>query len=231
MNEFFKRKKIVCATIAGSLLTLIAIVGIFFIAPTMVSAASGQSGATPAATKTKVNYCMQYEQDLAQKLNISVSTLTQDNKSSLITVINQKVKDGKLTQAKADILIKKVNNSKGNVCPNRLTLRHVIKHAWLDKYSTDVVNQLAQGLHLTASQLTAQFKAGKNLSQIATAQKISTSALQTLVKNTADSVLKQAVTAGTLKQTQADTLTTYIQKHPIAIQRLEAAIVKKAGAK
>ena len=231
MNEFFKRRKIVLATIAGSLLTLIAIVAIFFVAPTIVSAASGQAAATPTTTKTKVNYCTQYEQDLAKQLNISASTLAQDNKTALITVINQKVKDGKLTQAKADTLIKKVNSSKGNVCPNILTRKHTIGHAWLNKYSTDVVNQLAQGLHLTSSQLTAQFKAGKNLSQIATAQKVSASALQTLVKNTANSVLKTAVSAKTLTQAQANTLTTYIQKHPAAIQKLEAAIVKKTSAK
>jgi hypothetical protein len=235
MKEFLKGKNIILASIAGSLLTLIALICVFLIAPSMASASTGQANATPTSTKTspttKVNYCNQYEQALATKLNVSVSTLTQDNKAALITVINQKVKDGKLKQARADILIKKINSSAGNICPRHGAHKQAISHAWLNKYAQNVTTLLAQGLHLNASQLTAQFKAGKNLSDIAKTQKVSTNALQTLVKNTANTIIKQAVSAGTLKQAQATRISAYIQKHPEAIQKLESEVVKKVSKK
>ena len=231
MKEFLRSRKIAIASISGSLLTVLVLAVVFFIAPTIASASSHQGAATPATSsaKIKVNYCVQYEQDLAKKLHISVSALRQDNKSTLISVLNQKVKDGKLTQIKANAIIKKVNQSAGNVCPNQLTHKHTINHAWLKKYAQNVTTLLAQGLHLNASQLTTQLKAGKKLSEIATAQNVSTSALQTLVKNTATTILKQAVSAGTLKQTRANTISASIQKHPESIQKLEVAIVKKAS--
>src|SRR5256885_4114665 len=43
----------------------------------------------------------------------------------------------------------------------------------LKQYAPDVKNQVAQGLHLTPDQLTTQLQAGKTLSAIATAQKVS----------------------------------------------------------
>src|SRR2546421_9934187 len=51
----------------------------------------------------------------------------------------------------------------------------------LKQYAPDIKNQIAQGLHLTPDQLTAQLQAGKTLSDIATAQKISARQLQTVV--------------------------------------------------
>jgi polyhydroxyalkanoate synthesis regulator phasin len=222
-------KTIMLAGISGALLLLVMLVGIFFIAPTIASASSGQAAtATPSAT-AKTGYCAQYEQNLAKKLNVSVTTLTQDKKSTLIDTINQKVKDGKLTQAKATILIQRINKSTGNACPKQLA--NANRHAWLTTHSQDVINQLAQGLHLNASQLQAQFKAGKNLQEIAKTQNVSTSALQTLVKNTATTIVKNAVTSGKLTQTRADALTKKIQNHPALLQRWEAAIVKKASTK
>src|SRR6266851_7688882 len=40
----------------------------------------------------------------------------------------------------------------------------------LKQYAPDIKNQIAQGLHLTPDQLTAQLQSGKTLTDIATAQ-------------------------------------------------------------
>ncbi len=159
MKNLLKRKQIVLASIGGALLVLIMLVGILFIAPTMASASSNQGATATPSTATKVNSCELYTQNLAKKLNVSVTTLTQGNKSVLIDAINQRVKDGKLKQVNATKLIQRVNKSAGNVCPRQLQLVH--RHVWLNKYAQDITNLLAQGLHLNASQLEAQFKAGK----------------------------------------------------------------------
>ncbi|GCF09704.1 hypothetical protein [Dictyobacter arantiisoli] len=229
MKNFFQRRKMLLVSLGGACAMLIILAGVLFVAPLIASAASGNNASTPATTRN--TYCAQYNQNLAKSLNVPVSTLTQDRKAAITNVINQMVKDGKLKQARATAIEKRIANSKGTACPKVITAAHKHAYAWLNKYQTNITSSLAQGLHLTSAQLLAQFKAGKNLEQIAKAQNVSTSALTTLVQNTANSVVKQAVSAGTLTQKRATAITTFIQKHPAQIQHLEAAVVKKASKK
>ena len=90
----------------------------------------------------------------------------------------------------------------------------------LKQYAPGIKNQIAQGLHLTPDQLTSQLKSGKTLSDIATAQNISSTQLQTIVGNAIQNALKPAVTDGTLTQKQVDKLTKRFQSNPVLLDHL-----------
>lgn len=90
----------------------------------------------------------------------------------------------------------------------------------LKQYAPDIKNQIAQGLHLTPDQLTAQLQAGKTLSAIATAQNVSSTQLQTVVGTALQNALQPAVTAGTLTQQQVTRLTKRFQNNPTLLDHL-----------
>ena len=91
---------------------------------------------------------------------------------------------------------------------------------FLQKYGPDLTNQVAQGLHLSADQLQAQLQAGKSLNDIAAAQHVSSSQLQTIETNALQSTLNKAVAAGDLTQQQANQIMQYAQNHPEVVDRL-----------
>ncbi len=90
----------------------------------------------------------------------------------------------------------------------------------LRQYGPDIKNQIAQGLKLTPDQLTSQLQSGKSLTDIATAQGLSTVDFQNLITNTLNNSLKPAVTSGELTQDQVAALIKRVQKNPKVLQNL-----------
>src|SRR6185437_9233676 len=73
----------------------------------------------PNASTTGTNanaYCTLYEQTLAHNLGVDVSKLESANVASINTVIDQLVKDGKLTATKAASIKQMVAANGSNVC-------------------------------------------------------------------------------------------------------------------
>jgi hypothetical protein len=89
----------------------------------------------------------------------------------------------------------------------------------LRQYAPDINTQIAQGLKLTPDQLTTQLQAGKTLSDIAVAQGIPSTQLQTLIQNTLENALKPAVNSGDLTQTQLDRLAKRYAANPALLDR------------
>ncbi|GCE19416.1 hypothetical protein [Dictyobacter kobayashii] len=230
MKDFFKHKKIIIAGLAGAVLMLAVLAGALFVSPMFASAASNPATPTATAAKKGTGYCAQFNQDLAKRLNISADTLQQDRKGAASDAIDQLVKDGKLKQAQADKLKQRIAKSNSLDCLNLPKTNQARIAAFLKKYGQDAYQQLAQGLHMTPTQLTLQLKNGKKLTAIAKAQNVSSNNLQTLINNTVSSTLKKAVSAGDLTQKRADAITSYIQKHPLFVQRVLTAVAKKAQA-
>jgi hypothetical protein len=83
-----------------------------------------------------------------------------------------------------------------------------------------IQNSVAQGLHLSVTQLQADLKAGKTLTQIATAQNISATQLQTVLSSAVESYLNQAITTGTITQKQETAYLKHLQKKPDALDHL-----------
>jgi len=91
----------------SALLLLCLLFGAFFASPLFASARSGPTKTAPtptptATTKTTNQYCQQYQQDLAKRLGVPVSTLQKDSLAAAEDVLAQLVKDGKLTQSQAN---------------------------------------------------------------------------------------------------------------------------------
>ncbi len=90
----------------SALLLLCLLFGAFFAGPLFASARSGPTKtaptSTPTPTATTDPYCQQYQQDLAKRLGVPVSTLQKDSLAAAEDVLAQLVKDGKLTQSQAN---------------------------------------------------------------------------------------------------------------------------------
>jgi hypothetical protein len=104
---FRKMKKVLLILLMGggsALLLLCLLFGAFFAGPLFASAGPTKTAPTPTytATKTANPYCQQYQQDLAKRLGVSVSTLQKDRLAAAEDVLAQLVKDGKLTQSQAN---------------------------------------------------------------------------------------------------------------------------------
>jgi hypothetical protein len=91
---------------------------------------------------------------------------------------------------------------------------------YLKQYGFDIKNQIAQGLHMNAAQLTQQLSAGKTLSDIATAQGVSSTQLQSIVGNAIQNGLQPVVSSGDLTQEQVAKLVKRMQKNPNALDKL-----------
>ncbi|HXZ03887.1 MAG TPA: hypothetical protein VEH81_03590 [Ktedonobacteraceae bacterium] len=214
-------KKILIIGGGSALLLLCILFGAFFAGPLLASARGGQTSATTASTPAATNpYCQQYLQDLANRLHVSVSTLQQDKLASAEDVLAQLVKDGKLTQNQANQIEQRLQSHKACSGIGRgLWGRGVIMQS-LKQYLPGIATQVAQGLHLTAGQLESQLQSGKSLSDIATAQGVSSTRLQTIVTNAIQSAVNQAVSAGNLTQQQATSIMQMLQKNPGALYHL-----------
>lgn len=90
----------------------------------------------------------------------------------------------------------------------------------MKQYAPQMLNQIAQGLHMTPQQLKAQLQSGKTLSQIATTQNVSATQLQTIETSAVQGALQQAVNSGTLTQKQATAIAKRLQKDPQVLERI-----------
>ena len=200
----------------AALVLLSTLFGAFFAGPLLASA---NVSSTASATATTNPYCQQYLQDLANRLNVPVSTLQQDQLAAREDVINQMVKDGKLTQSQANTIQQRLTSHKA--CSGKGSWgQHFVTGQFLKKYRSDIATEVAQGLHLNLAQLKADLKSGKSLSDIATAQHVTTAQMHTLLTNAIQDALHKAVSAGDLTQAQADAFTQLLQKHPAFLDRL-----------
>lgn len=208
--------------VGGSVFLVGAIMfGAFFAGPMLASAHTGQP--TTAATSTPTTatnaYCEQYLQDLAKRLGVSVSTLQQDKLSAREDVLAQMVKDGKLTQSQATAIEQRLQSHQACTGKGNGVGRGVVLGS-LKQYLSNIESQVAQGLKLTSSQLTADLKNGQSLNQIATTQGVTSAQLHTIVLNAVQSAVNQAVKDGNMTQTQATDFMTGLQQHPAILDHL-----------
>jgi len=223
------KQKIFVPAVVAAVLLLGITVGVVFGGPLIASAYSNATGtsatATPTtptipATATTTNpYCEQYLKDLANRLHVSVTTLQEAQLAAHEDVLAQLVRDGKLTQKQANA-IKQRLASHPECAGMGMHMGMGMGKLFLQKYGPDLTNQVAQGLHLSADQLQAQLQAGKSLDDIAAAQHVSSSQLQTIETNALQSTLNKAVAAGDLTQQQANQFMQYAQNHPGVVNQL-----------
>lgn len=205
-------KKTVLVGLGSLALVVAALFGAFFFTPLSAFASSViNQGAT--VTNSDTTYCQQFQQDMAKHLNISVDQLKNARQQSASDILDQMVKDGKITQAQADKL--KQNLGKHQWCGyNGKGVQSSAVRQYLVQHRTDLVNALSKDLKLTSDQLTSDIKSGKSLVNIAKTQGISEQDLQKDVQDAVTTVLKQGVSQGQLTQNEVDQFTTAMGKHP-----------------
>jgi hypothetical protein len=199
---------LVCAILLGAL----------FAVPLLVSAHSVTASST-AGTPDSNTYCVQRQQDLAKKLNVSVQTLQQDNKAVAEDQLNQLVKDGKLTQTQANKIKARIE-SHPNCTGKGVPYQKLVNRLFFAKYRSDILTLVANDLHITKIALVQQLHSGKSLATIAKTHNVSLSQLRTDVLNAIKSAESKAVAAGTMTQTQANDLNTFSQNHPTYVTRI-----------
>jgi polyhydroxyalkanoate synthesis regulator phasin len=214
-------KKILFIGGGSALLLLCILFGAFFAGPLLASARGGQTTTTAASTPTATNpYCQQYLQDLAKRLGVPVSTLQQDKLASAEDVLAQLVKDGKLTQNQANQMKQRLESHQACSGNGRGLWGRGVTMQSLKQYLPSVATDVAKGLRISSAQLMSQLQSGKSLSDIATAQGVSSSQLQTLVTNAIQSAVNKAVSDGNLTQQQATNIMQMLQKNPGALNHL-----------
>src|SRR6266852_9636453 len=213
-------KKVLIIGGGSALLLLCLLLGAFFAGPLFASARSGPTNTAPTPTATPDPYCQQYQQDLAKRLGVPVSTLQKDSSAAAEDVLAQLVKDGKLTQDQANRIRSRLESHKACTGNRQGFWGRGIVLQSLKQYLPNVANQVAQNLHLTANQLKSQLQSGKSLSDIATAQGVSSSQLHTIVINAIQNALNKAVSDGNLTQQQATNFMQYVQNHPALLNRI-----------
>lgn len=207
--------------IGGGAVFLVAAIafGAFLAGPLLASANSTSSTSSASSSATNP-YCEQYLQDLANRLHVSVTTLQQDKQAARTDVLNQMVKDGKLTQAQASAIEQRLQSHQACTGKGNGKLAHFVASQFLSKYRGQIENSVASGLHMTSAQLTEQLQAGKSLSQIAAAQKVSSSQLRTIITSAVQSALNTAVSNGDLTQAEATGFMQYLQSHPAKLNHI-----------
>ena len=99
-------KKVLLMGGGSALLLLCLLFGAFFAGTLFASTRSSPTKTaptpTPTPTATTNRYCQQFQQDLAKRLGVPVSTLQKECLAAAEDVLAQLVKDGKLTQSQAN---------------------------------------------------------------------------------------------------------------------------------
>ncbi|GHO82803.1 LysM peptidoglycan-binding domain-containing protein [Dictyobacter formicarum] len=90
---------------------------------------------------------------------------------------------------------------------------------YLARYRSTIRSQIAQGLHMPVDQLVSRLKGGDTLSSIASAQGISSSQLQTIVKTAFQQGFQPAIDSSNLTQKQVSTLINRMLKQPQTLDR------------
>jgi len=166
---------------------------------TAAVAASG--GAAYAATQSGGTSQQALVSDVAARLHVSPNQLTSAVKAALIDRLQAEVKAGKLTQARADRLERRIENSK------RLPLMFAFGRPGPLRAAGRVgLPAAAHYLGLTTPQLLAQLRSGKSLAQIATARGKSVSGLEQAIMAAEKARLSRAVANGHITQAQEQKL-------------------------
>jgi hypothetical protein len=173
-----------------------------------VAAVEAAPSPSPSTTGSK-NYAQVFVDKLAGILGLTPAKTQDALKQAQLQTVDQMLKDGQITQAQANAMKARINAGQG-LGPfggfgfQRGGLR--AQGAVMKELTTAELNAAAAALHMSTADFQSALRSGKTLSQLETQQKVSDSAVKAAMKSAAKGVLDKAVKAGTITQTQADSL-------------------------
>ncbi|HEY9075297.1 MAG TPA: hypothetical protein VIO61_02050 [Anaerolineaceae bacterium] len=212
------RKKVVISLIVAGALVLAGIAGVVAYQP--VSAAVQQvkdtvAGGAPVTAGAWMDDIKGWgpgggytQEDLAKALGISVDDLTKAQTKAKEAILAQAVKDGKITQAQADEILKGTSKTKG--------FFFNWKSVDYDKYLAEALGITVEKLNeayqkayfIRLDQLVTDGKLTKDQADLAKAKSLlaSNAKFQSAQKAAYEAAIKQAVADGVITQAQADLL-------------------------
>lgn len=225
MNDFFRSTRV--RIVAGALALLVGggVLGAV-LATAIPAAAAGHTANTTfspsATTPTNGQYCTLYEQTLAQKLGVSVSTLESDNVAAIQAVIAQMVKDGKLTQTQADQITTQLTANGMNVCSHIGQFLGKGRHGGsgggfgafgpeLKQIRTDVQTAVAKQLGYSNAAALDTALANTDIVSLAKTKNVSQTQLNSTITTTVKTDLDAAVKASTITSAQETQVLTMLQ--------------------
>ena len=187
------------------------------------------NASTYANSPTTTNaYCQLYLSTVASKLNTSSSAVSSANQAGLQAVLNQMVKDGKITSAQEAKLQQRLATLSQHPCA---LIGRLAGHGRgpangaLAGAQASALSAVANALHLSTTTLQSDLASGKTIAQLATAQSVQVSAVNTAYLNAIQTQLNAAVANKVITQTQATNLYTKVQqavasgKYPLLMGR------------
>lgn len=223
------KKQLLLGIAGGGLLLIGVLVGVIF-GGNLRALAAGNSTAQ-ATPNARAGYCQLYVQTLASDLGVSTDKLKSANQDAAQKVIDQMAKDGKISAAEKDKLTQAIQKYGSNPCAF-LHLRGAGKGMRGDigkalaPARTAVESAVAGSLKVSTSTLENDLAAGKTIPQIATAQKVSLSDVNTAYLNAIKTQLSAAVSSGLITQDQSNAIYARVQQ---AVQNGHYPLLEMGG--
>jgi hypothetical protein len=207
--------------LAGLLIGTLSSGGSLFAASSSPSHASAQNATAHAAAtpglgaQDAARYCATYEQTVEQETGLSAATLEKANYDGLVAVLDQMVKDGKMTADQEAQIKQQLDQLKSAPCDHLAQLGKgaaptSAQQQALTNARSAIVAAVANALHLTPDALQADLKAGQTIPAIATAQHVSLDTVNTAYLDAVDAQIDTAVNNKLLTTPQAGQLKSMI---------------------
>ncbi len=127
--------------------------------------------------------------DVAATSNVSQAALQNDLQTMVQSDLQRMVTHGHMTTTREAKLMKRLDAQLPKVMANT----HLIHKPMRFNAAMNVLNYVATQLHMTRAELVSQLRGGKSIAQIATAQGVSASTLQTAVTQKLDTQVNSKV--------------------------------------
>jgi hypothetical protein len=175
----------------------------------VVLAAAGTAGGAYAATQASSNPRQAYLNDVAKRLGVSPSKLRAAMTGAFLDRLNADVKAGRLTQAQADRIKRRIERRGG--IP--FGLRGLGRARGFElRGHAGPLNAAARYLGLDEAQLLSDLRAGQTLAHVAQAQGKSVAGLEQVLTTQAKTRIDRAVSAGVITKAQAERIESRLAK-------------------
>lgn len=204
--------------VAGAALLIAGFVGGMFASGGVPAFAATNTVNSNTTASAKSNYCQLYINTLTGDLHISASQLKSANTDAIQKVLNQMRQDGKITAAQETRIEKQLQNASKHPCA---TLRAAVSraHAKAGKVAPalgaarqQIETAVAGALKLPVATLQQDLAKGQTVAQIASAQTVSISTVNTAYINAVKSAVASAQSKGLITQQQSSMLLNRIQQ-------------------
>jgi hypothetical protein len=150
--------------------------------------------------------CQDFVQHFATDLGKTQAQVNAAFQKAIADTLADEVKNGKLTQAQADAIKKRLANMPPCAAAGAIARPGAVRRAALGAFLQQYLKASASALGITPDQLRSDLKAGQSLSQIAASRNISESDFRTRLAANLKPVLDQAVAAKKITAAQEQRL-------------------------